>query len=65
MVSVLFISKNKYLNFQKMLILHIKIRVKCHFSPCGLDHFTSLVQMFHLSYVVPKRFHRCHFSPLR
>ncbi|MFS7927340.1 hypothetical protein Hanom_Chr04g00307931 [Helianthus anomalus] len=22
-------------------------RVKYHFSPCGLDHFASLVQMFH------------------
>ncbi|MFS7944020.1 hypothetical protein Hanom_Chr06g00507061 [Helianthus anomalus] len=39
-------------------------RVKCHFSPSGLDYFVSLVQMFHFSPVGPKRFHRCHFSPL-
>ncbi|MFS7981570.1 hypothetical protein Hanom_Chr10g00952541 [Helianthus anomalus] len=39
-------------------------RVKCHFSPCGFSHFASLVQKFHFSPVGPKRFHRCHFSPL-
>ncbi|MFS7936052.1 hypothetical protein Hanom_Chr05g00410861 [Helianthus anomalus] len=39
-------------------------RVKCHFSPCGLGHFVRLVQRFHFSLVGPKRFHRCHFSPL-
>ncbi|MFS7916201.1 hypothetical protein Hanom_Chr02g00174351 [Helianthus anomalus] len=44
--------------------MKFKIRVKCHFSPCGLGHFVSLVQMFHFSPVGPKRFHRCHFSPL-
>ncbi|MFS7934645.1 hypothetical protein Hanom_Chr05g00394041 [Helianthus anomalus] len=38
--------------------------VKCHFSPCGLGHFASLVQRFHFSPMGPKRFHRCHFSPL-
>ncbi|KAJ0938913.1 hypothetical protein HanRHA438_Chr02g0055091 [Helianthus annuus] len=38
-------------------------RVKCHFSPCGLDHFVSLVQMFYFSPLGPKLFHRCHFSP--
>ncbi|MFS8019084.1 hypothetical protein Hanom_Chr15g01399711 [Helianthus anomalus] len=38
-------------------------RVKCHFSPCGLGHFASLVQRFHFSPVGPKRFHHCHFSP--
>ncbi|MFS8023482.1 hypothetical protein Hanom_Chr16g01451981 [Helianthus anomalus] len=41
-----------------------KYKVKCHFSPCGLDHFTSLVQKFHFSHVGSKRFHRCHFCPL-
>ncbi|MFS7965712.1 hypothetical protein Hanom_Chr09g00765431 [Helianthus anomalus] len=41
-----------------------KFRVKCHFSPCGLGHFASLVQRFHFSLVGPKRFHYCHFSPL-
>ncbi|MFS7902562.1 hypothetical protein Hanom_Chr01g00012701 [Helianthus anomalus] len=40
------------------------IRVKCHFSVCGLGYFVSLVQRFHFSHVGPKRFHRCHFSPL-
>ncbi|MFS7930733.1 putative Endonuclease/exonuclease/phosphatase superfamily [Helianthus anomalus] len=30
-------------------------RVKCHFSPCGLGHFDSLVQRFHFSHVGPKR----------
>ncbi|KAJ0512538.1 putative protein kinase AGC-NDR family [Helianthus annuus] len=25
----------------------IKTRVKCHFSPCGLGHFATLVQRFH------------------
>ncbi|MFS7957285.1 hypothetical protein Hanom_Chr07g00664551 [Helianthus anomalus] len=39
-------------------------RVKCHFSPYGLGHFTSLVQMFHFSPMGPKKFHRCHFSLL-
>ncbi|MFS8001106.1 hypothetical protein Hanom_Chr13g01186301 [Helianthus anomalus] len=39
-------------------------RVKCHFSPCGLGYFISLVQMFHFSLVGPKRFHRYHFNPL-
>ncbi|MFS7943002.1 hypothetical protein Hanom_Chr06g00495151 [Helianthus anomalus] len=42
----------------------ISFRFKCHFSPCCLGHFASLVQMFHFSYVGPKRFHRCHFSLL-
>ncbi|MFS7895849.1 hypothetical protein Hanom_Chr00s003574g01713511 [Helianthus anomalus] len=42
----------------------IIIRVKCHFSPCGLGHFASLVQRFQFSPVGPKRFHHCHFSPL-
>ncbi|MFS7961182.1 hypothetical protein Hanom_Chr08g00711831 [Helianthus anomalus] len=41
-----------------------KERVKCHFSPCDLGHFGTLVQRFHFSSVGPKRFHRCHFSPL-
>ncbi|MFS8027446.1 hypothetical protein Hanom_Chr16g01498811 [Helianthus anomalus] len=40
------------------------IRVKCHFSPCGLSHFTSLVQMFHFPPVGPKRFYLCLFSLL-
>ncbi|MFS7971716.1 hypothetical protein Hanom_Chr09g00836061 [Helianthus anomalus] len=40
------------------------LRVKCHFSPCGLDHFANLVQMFHFSPVSSKRFHHFHFSPL-
>ncbi|MFS7977612.1 putative transcription factor, K-box [Helianthus anomalus] len=39
-------------------------RVKCHFSPCGLGYFGSLVQKFHFSHVGSKRFHRCHFCPL-
>ncbi|MFS7949826.1 putative exostosin [Helianthus anomalus] len=34
------------------------------FESCGLCHFVSLVQRFHFSSVGPKRFHRCHFSPL-
>ncbi|MFS8005247.1 hypothetical protein Hanom_Chr13g01235131 [Helianthus anomalus] len=42
----------------------IFLRVKCHFRPCGLGHFASLVQRFHFSPVGLKRFHRCHFSPL-
>ncbi|MFS8034294.1 hypothetical protein Hanom_Chr17g01579481 [Helianthus anomalus] len=41
-----------------------KIRVKCHFSPCSLSHFSSLVQRFHFSPIGSKRFQRCHFSPL-
>ncbi|MFS7963714.1 hypothetical protein Hanom_Chr08g00741591 [Helianthus anomalus] len=53
-----------------IFIIHIRkitiiyIRVKCHFSHCGLGHFASLVQRFHFSHVGPKRFHRCHFSLL-
>ncbi|MFS7949339.1 hypothetical protein Hanom_Chr06g00570431 [Helianthus anomalus] len=46
------------------LLDYISFRVKCHFSPCGLGHFSSLVQKFHFSHVGPKRFHHCHFSPL-
>ncbi|MFS7966285.1 hypothetical protein Hanom_Chr09g00772031 [Helianthus anomalus] len=42
----------------------INLRVKCHFSPCGLGHFCSLLQMFHFSLMGSKMFHRCHFSPL-
>ncbi|MFS7941927.1 hypothetical protein Hanom_Chr06g00482041 [Helianthus anomalus] len=39
-------------------------RVKCHFNPCGLGHFASLVQRFHFWHVGPKRFRCCYFSPL-
>ncbi|MFS7934149.1 hypothetical protein Hanom_Chr05g00388211 [Helianthus anomalus] len=46
-------------------MLHEKInRVKCHFSPCGLGHFTNLVQRFYFSFMASKMFHRCRFSPL-
>ncbi|MFS8032053.1 hypothetical protein Hanom_Chr17g01553091 [Helianthus anomalus] len=45
-------------------LFYIIIRVKCNFSPCGLGYFASLVHTFHFSLVGPKRFHRCHFSPL-
>ncbi|MFS8031527.1 hypothetical protein Hanom_Chr17g01546901 [Helianthus anomalus] len=45
-------------------ILLIYIRVKCHFSPCGLSHFVSLVQRFHFSPVGSKKFHRCHLVHL-
>ncbi|MFS7969763.1 hypothetical protein Hanom_Chr09g00812971 [Helianthus anomalus] len=44
--------------------IHSFKRVKCHFSPYGLGHFTSLVQRFNFSPMGPKRFHRCHFSLL-
>ncbi|MFS8004653.1 hypothetical protein Hanom_Chr13g01228341 [Helianthus anomalus] len=43
---------------------YIRLRVKCHFRPCDLGYFVSLVQRFHFSSVGSKRFHRCHFSPL-
>ncbi|MFS7939117.1 hypothetical protein Hanom_Chr05g00447941 [Helianthus anomalus] len=46
------------------IVLYWFIRVKCHFSPCGLGHFVSLVQRFHSLPVGSKRFHRCHFSLL-
>ncbi|MFS8031478.1 hypothetical protein Hanom_Chr17g01546381 [Helianthus anomalus] len=50
--------------FFTSISINIMKRVKCYFSPCGLGHFASLVQMFHFSHVGPKRFHRRHFSPL-
>ncbi|MFS7935736.1 hypothetical protein Hanom_Chr05g00407071 [Helianthus anomalus] len=46
-----------------MNVLMLVIRVKCHFSSCGLSHFTSLVQMFYFSSMCQKRFHRCRFRP--
>ncbi|MFS8006161.1 hypothetical protein Hanom_Chr14g01246011 [Helianthus anomalus] len=51
-------------SIKKQLQENGKNRVKCHFNPRALSHFTSLVQMFHFSHVGPKRFHRCHFSAL-
>ncbi|MFS7903179.1 hypothetical protein Hanom_Chr01g00020951 [Helianthus anomalus] len=45
-------------------LVKFRMRVKCHFSPCGLGYFVSLLQRFHFSPVGPKMFRRCHFSPL-
>ncbi|MFS7996134.1 hypothetical protein Hanom_Chr12g01126291 [Helianthus anomalus] len=50
--------------FPFLMLVFLFKRVKCHFTSCGSGHFASLVQRFYFSHVGPKRFHRCHFSPL-
>ncbi|MFS8016818.1 hypothetical protein Hanom_Chr15g01373011 [Helianthus anomalus] len=36
-----------------VVVVVVIVVVKCHFNPCGLGHFVSLVQRFHFSSVGP------------